>query len=130
MFYVDDPNFPFLLNCKGAVISAKKVTDTNYDLVNATVGYNGVHLMQYTGIRDKNGREIYEGDIVGWKSSSHNKELHGKQVIEWKALAYHEGGMDGYCVMMKVGFVHAFHFAAEGTVEVIGNIYETPELVK
>ena len=60
-------------------------------------------LMQYTGLKDKNGKEIYEGDIL--------KTPQGNRVVEWDLN-------DGW---RNVGRYF-------GNVEVIGNIYENPKL--
>jgi len=66
-------------------------------------------IMQFTGLKDKNGKEIYEGDII--------KNKYGvKRVVEWK---------EGH---NAIGF--ALGRASSDHREVIGNIYETPELLK
>lgn len=68
---------------------------------------------QFTGLRDKNGKEIYEGDIV---NSSYFMRP-GVRVVSWE-----DGGDDAYVW-------HGYPF--DGCdVEVIGNIHENPELAK
>ena len=75
-----------------------------------------IKLMQYTGLRDKNGKEIYEGDVV--KSPLYGQTI-GKIVFK------------GGCFVFWWGSDVASRTAAGGFVEqgeIIGNIYENPEL--
>ena len=70
-------------------------------------------LMQYTGLKDKNGKEIYEGDIV--KADYGLGCRHGKPYAE------------------EVVFEEFFYLKAEcrisDNIEVIGNIYENEDLL-
>ena len=83
---------------------------------------NGKHqdyvLLQFTGLHDKYGKEIYEGDIC--------RNLDQKHIVE-----YSEGR---YILSNKYadtcGELFYFHKEAYGTLEVIGNIYETPGLLE
>jgi uncharacterized phage protein (TIGR01671 family) len=89
------------------------------NLFNDHLKQERVILMQYTGIKDKNGKEIYEGDIVvesgeyvnPFDGSSHKFS----RTFEVKYLA------DGF---------HLFTDQVNGEHEVISNIYENPELLK
>lgn len=72
---------------------------------------------QYTGLTDKNGKRIFEGDIVDILTE--NEEI--------GVVAYDDGGFlveaDGFCV--------DFHANINGTdLEIIGNIHDNLELVK
>ena len=83
-------------------------------------GYN-TNLMQYTGLKDKNGKEIYEGDITKYKDRMGTIV----SVIKW---IDREGRFYGE----RIGnFAQNSHMCwiAEHT-EIIGNIYENPELLK
>ena len=73
---------------------------------------------QYTGIKDKNGKEIYEGDIV----SKHNSDLKGvvKQVKDGQWAIYWDNTPDGYYVLFKYS----------NLCEVVGNIHENNELLE
>jgi uncharacterized phage protein (TIGR01671 family) len=96
-----------------------------------TAPIEDVELMQFTGLLDKSGREIYEGDIVKYPlgcGDENCKECSSKfrvQKIEYEHLEY----MD---MSEERGVVSAgFHIPCgwEGKMEVIGNIFENPELV-
>lgn len=75
-------------------------------------------LQQFTGLLDKNGTEIYEGDIVNVKD---NKNYQGVEV------AY---GDLGFQLNTKNGFCTDFDADEWEHFEIIGNIYESPELLK
>ena len=85
------------------------------------VPINEIELMQSTGLFDRNGKEIFEGDILDYRGRKALVRWHGsyasfiyrfvdephKQKAEWKPL---------YLAYMKC--------------EIIGNIYENPELLE
>lgn len=71
---------------------------------------------QYTGLTDKNGKKIFEGDIVDILTE--NEEI---GIVE-----YDDGGFQ----VEANGFIVDFHTNINGTdLEVIGNIYDNPELI-
>lgn len=83
--------------------------------------FNEIELMQYTGLKDKNGVEIYEGDIVEWCGN--------KMEIFWGTDI---GFGYGFCWRNVKGNSY-YHESMTGFIdeyEVIGNIYENPELLK
>jgi hypothetical protein len=75
-----------------------------------------VELMQYTGLNDKNGKEIYEDDIV--VVNDDNTE-YGKMVWDNEESEY---GIDIGSVKLKLGCYYS------RDIEVIGNIHENSEL--
>ncbi len=80
-------------------------------------------LMQFTGLKDKNGKEIYEGDIIEyekqWWAKSDDINYKHREEVSWNST-------DGSYA----------HFAAgdwsvdSADVEIIGNVHENPELLK
>ena len=87
---------------------------------------NDIHLMQSTGLKDKNGKEIFEGDII----------TNGKDVMSIKR---HD------TLGFYIDFKGKIDFIADGAdledfeedakeiadiIEIIGNVYENPELLE
>ena len=90
---------------------------------------NFFEAMQYTGLKDKNGTEIYDGDYIRYSMRTINGSIytHVCRVFQhesgtWRIEGYHE---DNHSYETK-GTVYAAHLICE----VIGNIYENPELAK
>lgn len=81
-----------------------------------------IKLAQFTGLHDKNGKEIYEGDIVDEFRTSRGfpEGRHITRVIEWN----NDMTLDDAYGCTAVGF-NMFG----GELEVIGNIYDNPELL-
>jgi uncharacterized phage protein (TIGR01671 family) len=85
----------------------------------------GIEYMQYTGLVDNNGNEIYEGDIAEWHSGG--AEGSGKRGI----VMFERGKffVDGFCIGFLDYPCDAFSDEAINIIKVIGNIYQNPELL-
>ncbi|VTT35844.1 putative phage protein YopX [Enterococcus casseliflavus] len=82
-------------------------------------------LGQSTGLKDKNGVEIFEGDVIG----SQNKDRSNWYVSHHK-IVWHDTGFVGkqICSSSFIGLEHWTR--GENGYVVIGNIYENPELLE
>ena len=109
--------------------------------------------MQFTGLKDKNGRDVFEGDILhieyfklaaGEGLGVYEVEAQLTGVVEfdglslvlqnivgekWSEYTGYDAG-EGKCRFVYLGDVYEGSLDASYQIEVIGNIYENPELLK
>ncbi len=102
---------------------------TIQELANKDFAWDGNKLvwLQFTGLIDKNGKEIYEGDIVKWHKGNWTDVYGGnpnKDLIQ--LVEYLDCGFEPFTQNEGYGGVVMFHYSE---CEVIGNIYENPELI-
>ena len=89
-----------------------------YSVYTDTVG-------QYTGLKDKNGRQIFEGDIV--RLFNRNGQEIMSYVVEW----YSDCSMFVLdCIDFDMGFDMDFTVFYGDEFEIVGNIHDNPELVR
>ena len=81
--------------------------------INSAFDDDEIVWMQFTGLKDKNGKEIYEGDIVDSGISDVEVVSFGEQEDREKYATY-----------------WGFNLWPDWEYEVIGNIYENPELLQ
>ena len=108
-----------------------------------------VELMQYTGLKDKNGKEIFEGDVIRIVEDNRmggiylgtirylgNWGVYGFNMLDAKVIETRDFGEKtmgflmkhfGNCFTLAEAFKHGDE--SDFKVEVIGNIYENPELL-
>lgn len=83
----------------------------------ATVG-------QYTGLTDKNGNKIFEGDIVRYQPSRHPEKLF---LVKWlENLA----SFRAYPIDEDAGWLPSLNTGSVASLEVVGNIYDNPEMLR
>ncbi len=109
--YFDDDGISMVaVQSKRGVLSLHKINDID------------VILMQYTGLKDKNGKEIYEGDILepGWAEGEVFEVVYDETHARFcEKRSGKEFLMDGSLMRSK-------HDARK----IIGNIHENPELLE
>ena len=76
-------------------------------------------IMQYTGLKDKNGREIYEGDII---------KVIDRVGEEFLAIIEFRDGC--FVAWINEDTAYSIDVLIDEDIEVIGNIYEDPELLE
>ena len=109
MIYPDDSTL---------IVLSNKGNYYTWDLRDEPEIFTNIELMQYTGLRDKNGKEIFEGDIVHSNRYEINKELY---VIKYISPAY-------YLINEIYNLESIFKNSSD--FEIIGNKFENHELLE
>ncbi len=101
--------------------------DTNMKNTFIAPESTGLILMQYTGLHDKNGKEIYDGDIITCKQyiGGNFVDYHlEKGFVEFKDGEFGVHREQGYYLSIKKLLEYNYK------IEVIGNIYDNPGLLE
>lgn len=112
-------------------------------------GEGTYELMQYTGLKDRNGKDIYEGDVVDYYRHKYRRKLgvvkfgeyeqdgSGGEYVPTKCLGFYVETIKVFPSPLELEFnEEPYEAEEEKTVsilefdyEVIGNIFENPELI-
>lgn len=106
-------------------LGTKKVIVSNGKYGNRSISFDDVDLMQSTGLFDKNGKEIFEGDVV----ESTWVDLQGKLYSKIGVVTYR----DGYYSIKYPDDVEKYWWQALGAAIdplILGNIHANPELLE
>ena len=90
------------------------------------------HVMQFTGLKDKNGAEIYEGDVLAIPQLYETPEMTATRYVNWEVVFLH-----GAWHLQRPGQVPELdetnmfqeYESYDGRFEVIGNIHQDPHLL-
>ena len=114
----------FAVNNEGKVFFLSDDDEKGY-----ITGYSGKQdriVMQYTGLHDKNGVEIYEGDIV-------NNDFYGNPIYGHNIIEFYNGCFYGVNLKEEKTRLGAEMFESgiwcEKHLKIIGNKYENPKLL-
>ncbi len=92
------------------------VDENGNSMINGVAKFENIELMQFTGEKDKNGKEIYKGDIVRYITGIEGyKSTYSEHITE---------------VVYEYGRFYPFPNSDIIEIEIIGNIYENSELIE
>lgn len=104
------------------------------DFLNKTIQYNKIplkdcELMQYTGLKDCEGKEIFEGDIVESKNNFYTTNIAEVRWLEKRASFYLIAKTTGTDIINKEPFESAYKMNSQ-KIKILGNIHQNPELLE
>jgi len=80
--------------------------------------------LQYTGLKDKNSVEIYEGDIIEWYNE---EDIKNKRIVIYEPCAFYAQSIETKNMSLLYGYDNDLKINQNCHIEVIGNIYENKE---
>ncbi|MGG0663437.1 YopX family protein [Viridibacillus arvi] len=103
----------------------------HWDKLNCPIQVLPNSVGQYTGLKDKNGREIFEGDIVSFVVFDYlDSDVEYKGVVKYRSGLYEIWkNADSEFFGSNGPFILNHAWLQDDEFEVIGNIYENPELL-
>lgn len=101
-----------------------KKSEINNAYILRRESFADVELMQYTGVKDKNGKEIYEGDIIKYKFP-YDRRLNHTSPVKFLETETSFGVKDRYGIEIPL-----YRITTNNYFEVIGNIYENKNLLE
>ncbi len=114
--YIPDPNNKCLCRHDEADNIIEWRNTLFYKVIPETVG-------QYTGLTDKNGKKIFEGDIVKHYNDNAHPENYATYQVEWYAEK-------ATFIVVVIGKCERYEMRKGLKYEIIGNIHDNPELMK
>lgn len=115
----NNPNLEFVINNNGYLYSIENFYGEIYVLPQMDI-----EVLQFTGLQDRNGKEIYEGDILKYNFPYDGRLKHISPVTYLETQASF-GLKDIYGNEIPL-----YRITANNYFEVVGNIYENPELLE
>ncbi len=96
--------------------------------------FKDIELMQFTGLKDKNGNEIYEGDILSYLDGDSNRGKYkklsgGNYIVYFETYKYRLKRLDDDRYVRNVNGIGVIENRQKEWL-IIGNEYENPELLK
>ena len=84
---------------------------------------------QFTGLHDKNGKEIYEGDMIRDDYTDEDILIEYYSVVVWDGKSC-QWAIDNSFAKDGSSFTNLVEYFGRETLEIIGNVFENPDLVK